>query len=169
MNIKKCFLVLILFLFCSLSFSKEAEKKSTKETPPSNKSHVFSKIVFYIPNVLLDFVDIFKLNVGVGPGFGIHAQATEPLQAGIIFYDCVRIGLTGKRFDFWRYEDTQEIGICYAYHQKGDIKRNNSEIGGILHFLILGAEASINLEEIGDFISGIFFYDAKEDDLYFKK
>ncbi len=169
------FVIVIIFILgfsgfaeTSKNTAKDSKKTSSEKKEGKKDRHIISKIVFYVPNVILDFVDIFKLNIGIGPGFGIHAQATEPLQAGCLFYDVFRIGLTGKRFDFWRHEDSMELGLCYAYYQKGDIKRNNSEIGGIVQLLILGAEASINLEEIGDFVSGIFFYDAKEDDLYFK-
>lgn len=147
----------------------EQEKQSSEKSGGMSDGTklVLSKIVFYIPNLCLDLVDVVKLNVGIGPGLGVHVQATEPLQAGFIFYDDVRIGLNG-RFDYYRREDSFEFGIGYAYLQEGEIKRNNSEIGGIVQLIFLGVEAAVNLEEVGDFIGCIFFCDGKEDDLYFE-
>lgn len=165
---KKIFLAAILIILLASSGICASEAKKPENVPSKESNHLFSKIVLYIPNRILDVFDIFKLNLGVGPGIGAHIQVTEPLQTGILMYDVVRIGLTGKRFDFWRHEYSSEFGLCYAYYFRGDVVRNNSEIGGILQLLIIGAEASINLEEFGDFISGIFLCDAKEDDLYFK-
>jgi len=170
----KYYLIIPLFIFLTLTLFGADDKSQSvskdQSTPKvEHKSHILSSMVLYIPNRILDFFDIAKLNIGIGPGIGAHVQVTEPLQTGLLFYDVVKIGLTGKRFQYYRREASVEFGLSYAYLQEGEIKRNSSEVGGIVQVLILGAEVSINLEEVGDFISGIFFYDAKEDDLYFNK
>jgi len=54
---------------------------------------IASKALLYLPNRILDFLDIFRLNVAIGPGLGLNVRATKFAQIGAETYISARVGL----------------------------------------------------------------------------
>ena len=126
-------------------------------------------VLLYPFNRIFDILDIFRVNVGFGPGYGINVRATKVLQAGVENYSTVRMGL-GKESGIWipRYgivyteSEPFTAGISLAY--TGGRQRGTMEVGTTVHLGYIGAEGAIDLAEIADFFLGFALIDFKEDD-----
>ena len=124
-------ILLILFWIPALSFCesppiKPQENLSDYELPASPKTpwteefitsrpeehHWWAQVLLWPPNRVLDFIDIFKLDVGIGPTAGVVIRVTQWGQAGyrqpIPF--SLRGGLFGRRMPFL-IETSNEIGL----------------------------------------------------------
>lgn len=131
------------------------------------------KILFYIPNRLLDICDIVRARVRVGPGLSYSLSFTKRASFFIGDYNTVYAGLPGPRTP---HKFVSPIG---REKQKGIIimgidatddtpyppKHSVTEcqIGGQL--LIVGADAGIDFWEIADFFSGLVMIDLRKDDI----
>lgn len=155
---KTVFLVVLMAMCSSLSVSAQAQDEL------SGMSRGARIALLYIPNRLLDFVDIFRANIGVGPGWGLNARATRYLTAASSEYDTIRFGMRGREMP--RYEEAidEECFGLFAL-QLGDFDRDPFEVAATVHAAYIGAELGGDLNEVGDFILGIFMYDYQEDDM----
>ncbi|MCX8035502.1 MAG: hypothetical protein N3D11_00330 [Candidatus Sumerlaeia bacterium] len=117
----------------------------------------------YFPSRVADLLDIVKCNVGLGLGLCVNVRPTKSLQAGFGAYDSVRIGLRGRRLPFW-HEWSSEGGFDGLYWEGGETERGFYEFGGTVHFLIIGLEAALDIEETLDFGLGWFGNDPADDD-----
>lgn len=140
---------------------KEKDAKEGKSIP--------RMVLLYPVNRVLDLFDIFRLNVGVGPGFGLNLRATKFVQVGLENYFSLRAGL-GKRGGllvprygiFYTETELLTMGVGPLY--TGGWQRGMTEVGGTVHLGIAGADAAIDLSEILDFLGGFVFIDFKGDD-----
>ena len=139
---------------------KEKKKGKKKRFKPFRLIH---KVITYPFNRVLDLMDCFRLNVGVGPGIGVNVRCTPALRLGAAIYDSLRFGIQKRNFPIYR-ESSLEAGICMAYIQLGDADRDRMEVGASLHLILIGADIAIDFEEVGDFFAGIFTIDHKNDD-----
>ena len=74
----------------------------------------YIKYLLFLPNRILDLLDVFRLNVGIGPGIGVNIRATRFAQVGIASYDCIKIGIIGRQG--WIYmEESKEFGVSVMY------------------------------------------------------
>jgi hypothetical protein len=121
-------------------------------------------ILYYVPNRVLDFVDIFRVNVGVGCGWGINVRLTELLEAGVGQYETTRFGMKGRVLPVYE-ENINEGGIAILGYVNGCLQRDPTEIGADLHIAVIGAQAAVSLAEAADFITGIVLIDLQDDDL----
>ena len=117
----------------------------------------------YLPNRVVDFIDVWRLNVGAGLGACVNLRPTKSLQIGFGSYDSVRIGLRGRRFPLW-HEWSLEGGFDGMYYELGEAERGFYEFGGTVHLLFIGLDAAVNIEEALDFGYGIFLADPANDD-----
>lgn len=154
----------------------EADKKkieaATDEKAKDDKDgkSIPRLILLYPVNRVLDLLDIFRVNVGVGPGFGLNLRATKFVQVGLENYFSVRAGL-GKRGGllvpryglFYTETELLTMGVGPLY--TGGWQRGMTEVGGTAHLGIVGVDAAIDLSEILDFLGGFVFIDFKGDDL----
>lgn len=135
----------------------------------------YIKYILFLPNRILDLLDVFRLNVGVGPGIGVNIRATRFAQAGIASYNCVKVGIIGRQG--WIYmeesrefgvsvlyiEDSKAVGPLITFEDKTD--RQLLEVGGFIYAFFVGAEVAIRPKELADFFLGWGLIDFCEDDL----
>ena len=142
-------------------------KDSTLTRSPDHSTIV--TVLLYPVNRVLDILDIFRLNIGFGLGYGINVRATKVLQAGVENYETVRIGL-GKESGIWSprygivYTEAEPFTAGASLAYMGGRQRGMMEVGTTVHLGIIGADAAIDLAEIADFFLGFVLIDFKEDD-----
>lgn len=122
--------------------------------------------LLYIPNRVLDLIDIFRIDVGVGASVGGVVRITEYAQAGYrqMAPVSLRVGDFGRTFPVM-VESSSEIGVSPAFKQSADRDVCEAEVGLGLDVLIVGGYGGVCLDELADFIGGIFLIDFKDDDL----
>ena len=133
---------------------------------------VLTTILWYLPNRVMDLIDIFRLRLKVGPGLGVGFRMTDYAA----FYGgsqyAVYLGLPGPRYpEAVRYPVGLEYqrGIVLAGVDASDDLKHPprygfSEVDAGLHLFLIGAEAGIDPFEIADFLSGLFLIDLRRDD-----
>ena len=159
-------LLLVLCPMVSIGADKSRDKDTTeKQANKKEESRtVWSRVAYYVPSRVADFLDMFRLNVGFGLGLGVNVRPTKGLQAGLGAYDSVRIGLRGRRTPFW-HEWSLEGGFDGMYYELGDTERGFFEVGGTVHLLLIGLDVGFDIEEALDFAYGLFLGDPADDDL----
>ena len=125
----------------------------------------WASVLLWVPNRLMDFIDIFRVDVGAGPAVGGVVRFTRHAQAGYrrMLPFSFRIGDFGRTSPFL-IETDNEDGSGSTFHQSTDRKVCASEIGVGID-LGLGGYAGICSEELLDFVAGIFFFDLEADDI----
>lgn len=147
-----------------------AEDDSAAGESGSTGIEVAKTVLLYPVNRILDVLDIFRLNVAAGPGFGLNLRATKFVQAGFENYVSVRAGLgKGGGMVFPRYgllyseSELMTLGAGPAYTGGG--QRGFTEVGGTVHVGIVGAEVAVDLMEFVDALAGFIMLDPQGDDL----
>jgi len=127
--------------------------------------NIWYEIALWPINRILDFIDIFRVDVGVGGAAGAVVRITEYGQAGYrgISPGSVRVGGFGRDVPV-KLETSSEFGIGPTFVQSKDREVCTGEVG-VGADLFLGAYVGICLEEVADFLAGIFFIDLMGDDL----
>lgn len=134
---------------------------------------MLKQVLHYPVNRILDFFDIFRLNVGVGPGIGINLRPTKFAQLGFENYMTARAGL-GKNSGFLvkryglAYTESEIMSMGAGLLYTGGGQRGLTEVGTTFHLLLVGGEAAIDLSELGDFFLGFATFDFKDDDWWKK-
>lgn len=141
---------------------------------PEKPSHNFGhKLLFYIPNRLLDVFDIVRLRVRVGPGVALGARVTKPISFFFGGYGTVFVGLPGPRleptvklpFGLENYGGLSLSLLDSTNEGKFDPNYSPTEIGISLQFLIAGFDVDVDPVEIIDLATGFLFIDIRGDDL----
>jgi len=160
---------------------------------PMAKAGAGETILLYIPNRIVDLVDMFSLTLGFGPAIGAEAQITEYCALGGEV-GCTAQAVKGinRQYGFafdngWdasflmvsaeTRERSDSIGSVkdYYFHTTGVpvAKREPYDFhNGAKDFWAIGAKAAALVEvefdihpvEIADFILGWLFIDIKDDD-----
>lgn len=121
-------------------------------------------VLYYVPNRVLDAVDVFRLNIGIGCGFGFNIRATELAEIGYGQYSTTRFGMKGRVMPVYD-EKIDEAGIGFLGWVNGCLQRDPSEVGADLHLGVIGAQAAVSLMEAVDFVAGFALIDLQCDDL----
>ena len=143
----------------TFSYDSSDTNKDKEETP------LWARVVLWVPNRVLDFVDIFRADVGIGAAGGAIVRVTPNMELGYRYIDpmSVRMGFFGRHVPALLEKDS-EYGLSPDFHQSAQRQVCDGEFGiGIDAFV--GFYAGICFDELADFISGIFFVDLKNDDL----
>lgn len=171
--------VLFLFLFCCLAFplsgfsEPEAEAHVSPKKPWRDfevieevEPHPLRTTLLWIPNRLLDLIDVFKVDVGGGPAVGGVVRISKYAQAGYREMSpmSVRVGALGRRAPVL-VERANEMGIGPAFASSPDRIICPGEIGVGLDLFIVGGYAGVCVDEAVDFLGGLFLFDVKDDDL----
>lgn len=137
-------------------FPEDGEKR---EAP------VWSQVLLWLPNRLIDLWDVFRVDVGAGPAIGAVARISRYGQVGYrqMAPMSVRIGDFGRKEPVL-VESSNEMGIGPIFKQSKDRTVCKGELGLGLD-LGLGAYVGICSEELFDFAAGIFFLDPADDDI----
>ncbi|MBX7245614.1 MAG: hypothetical protein K1X53_08940 [Candidatus Sumerlaeaceae bacterium] len=124
----------------------------------------WAMIAYYVPNRVLDLIDIGRLSIGIGCGFGVNVRVTELAEIGIGKYETTRFGMKGRVLPVYE-ENIDESGIAFLGWVNGCLQRDPTEIGADLHIGIIGAQAAVSLAEAIDFVAGFLLIDLQGDDL----
>lgn len=140
--------------------------KSNKPYGSGEKHDIFVTALLFIPNRILDILDIFRFDLGVGPSLGAVGRITPYGQFGVRFMMPVslRVGLRGRRSPVF-LEHTNEMGIGPAFLSSDSRRPSPLEIGLGADLLLVGAYAGISIDSIGDALAGFVGFDPAEDDL----
>ena len=157
---KKFYRSIILLLAINLSQNVVAESDTSTVAP----------IVNYIPNRILDFTDIFNLGISFGPTLGIDFSISDKIQIGYMAYSGTGYTWMGRKKIRQHNGSGQTYGI-FLY------RRNSSEEGRESTFLrdeyrvslqvgfgLVQLYGAIKLDELVDFVLGLFLIDIKVDD-----
>ncbi len=146
-------------------YSRKNSKSSNGSDKGSDRSLVVSTLL-YIPNRVLDFIDIFRFDVGVGPAIGAVVRFTPNGQAGLRFLMPVsaRVGLRGRKSPVF-IEHSNEMGIGPFFLGSDDRKPTPVEVGLGADLFLAGAYVGVSIDSIFDFIGGFVGFDISEDDL----
>ena len=122
-------------------------------------------VLLWLPNRIMDFIDIFRVDVGVGPAVGAVIRVSKYGQAGYrnMLPASVRVGDFGRDTPV-KVERSNEFGVGPAYVASKDRKICLGEVGAGADLLIAGVYAGICVDELADFAAGLFFIDLKDDD-----
>ncbi len=126
----------------------------------------WAKILLWAPNRIIDFYDIFRADVGAGMSYGGVLRLSRHVQMGYRDIDpvSVRVGAFGRRAPVL-IEHSNEFGIGPAFVESDDRRICDGEVGLGLDVFLVGAYGGICVEEVVDFVAGIFFLDVMGDDI----
>jgi hypothetical protein len=162
----------LLFFFLTTQCFADSPKVSPKpgwdeiQVQETTKPTILTQVLLWLPNRVADLIDIFRVDVGVGPAFGGVIRITEYAQAGYRDMSPMsfRLGDFGRDEYPWLLETDSEMGVSPFFHESAQRKVCSSEIGVGADLLIVGAYGGICLQEVADFIAGVFFLDLNDDD-----
>jgi len=128
--------------------------------------------LMYIPNRILDILDVVRAKLRLGPGFAIGAQATSVTHVYVGTYFTVFIGLPGPR---QRKMPKLPVGVetrTGAQLSKADVTLEGGlgpdygrwEFALSFQLAIIGADLGLDPYEFWDFLAGLATYDPAGDD-----
>lgn len=125
----------------------------------------WGSVLLWLPNRVLDLVDVVRADVGAGMSFGGVVRLTKYGQVGYrsISPVSVRVGAFGRKAPLL-IENSSEFGAGPAYVASEDRTVCDGEFGLGLDLFIVGAYGGICVEELLDFAAGLFFIDLSGDD-----
>lgn len=126
-------------------------------------------LLLYLPNRFLDLIDMLRVDVGVLFGTGIKARVGNVAQVGLRSVGgfplpfMVRVGLFGRRVPLL-LESESEWFVGFLGNVSDDRIPTWGEVGAGVDVFIVGAYAAVCVDEVLDFVGGLFFLDYKHDD-----
>ncbi len=131
------------------------------------------RLVCYVPNRVLDALDLVRARVRVGPGLAAGVRATEAADAFAGSYLSVYAGLPGPR---GRKTPRLPVGLESRTGVEASVldastgvgmgpDYSTAETGASLHLAILGFDVGVDLVEACDLVLGLLFIDVLNDDL----
>lgn len=178
--------------YASLEYVREALDSSGHQARPMpDHVEVDEMLLMYLPNRFLDLFDLFKIDIGIGPGVGVEVYATENAWIGYKNLRAWRGALDGRASGFYeeghykewhlgdRVSDNAASGRAplWAIHQMrpfespldpgvpavAPVGRNAWDVGAMIH-LFIGVEALVRPFELFDFVVGLWGDDPAGDD-----
>lgn len=157
----------------------------------AEESGLLAKFAWYLPDRILDFLDIFSVNVKVGPQFGVSAWVTRGFQVSLYAGNTVQLGWFQKRNLGYTEELSAEAGLgpivpisisgrsmgtgnkdayeSFVFHSpRKKIYQNYRDYWGTgvkAGAVVAGLEAEVHWVEFFDFLAGIFTFDVLDDDM----
>lgn len=124
-------------------------------------------LLLYLPNRVIDLFDVARFGVDVGPGIGVHVQATEMLQAKALTSTSVGAGLQTLRHSPVHVGARAGLGVgpVEGTADIGDWYQSPADVRVELYALLVGAHVAIEPVEILDAVLGFLFIDLAGDDL----
>jgi hypothetical protein len=129
------------------------------------------RIILYPLNRLMDFCDLARFGVNVGPGFGLEVKATDWVRLAAISDTSVGVG----------FETLRHLPVCARTRAKvafgpfaapavlgHDWPSQFWDVGLEAHLFLIGAHVYINPAELFDFLGGWFLFDPLDDDFRFE-
>ncbi len=153
--------------------ARAGDKDESTPAPRKEPPTVGHKALMYIPNRILDLLDIVRARLRLGPGLAVGVRATEPLSLYMGAYASAYAGLPGPRLDPKLpipvgLEDLNGAQLSFLNLSTGfggSPGYSWSEIGASLHVLLIGADVDVDPIEALDFVAGLLTLDPRGDDL----
>lgn len=126
---------------------------------------VAKAVTNYVPNFVMDTVDIFKVDVSTGEGFGVDARATHLADFSYSDYDVARFGFLGRDDSGMAVtgdEANTDRGMHLLGVTMGDRTSDPYDVGAKVHALV-GLEVGANLKKALDALTGLVFIDLEGD------
>lgn len=152
---------------------REAVASAPRVEPPVGQEKTTAhKIIWYVPNRLLDLVDIFRIRLRVGPGLSLNVRVTDYADIFAGTYYTAFIGLPGPRLQpdvRWPWGLEYEKGLkLMGVDATDDLDHEPdytpTEFNAGIQLFILGLELGFDPVEFGDFFAGLFLIDLRGDD-----
>lgn len=145
---------------------QEYDEHSSDTSATPQAKPFWKKVILFLPNRLLDAIDIVKADVGVGPATGAVVRVTTWGQAGYRSFapGSLRVGLRGRHMPVF-FERSAELGIGPVFMQSHDREVTPLEVGAGVDVLLVGAYLGVSIDELFDFFGGWVGLDFKDDDL----
>jgi hypothetical protein len=148
----------------------ESQIKPVEETEEDVKEDrsIFVDILLYVPNRVLDALDIVRFGVSAGLGIGVDLTATEYLNVTLMTRASVGVGYQTLRHLPIEAASYAMVGAgpLQADAEVGfDWHRSPGDIRVELFVLVVGAHVCVEAFEIFDLAAGFLFFDPMEDDL----
>ena len=129
-------------------------------------------VVMYLPNRVLDVLDIARARVRLGPGFAFGARATEYADVFLGSYATVYVGLPGPRGRTLprlpvglESKSGAEVSVADVTLEAGlGPDYGMAEAGLGFQFALVGVDVGVDPFEILDLIVGLFTFDPMDDD-----
>lgn len=163
-------LILLVFVLSGMSCLADAEERELSDE--GGKASLGAKLLLYIPNRVLDLLDMVRIRLRVGPGLALDLRATEAADLFVGTYGSVYAGLPGPRMRRMPVlpvglESRTGVEVSVADVSTGlgvGPDYSPTEIGAGVQLLIVGADVGFDPMEIVDFIGGFFLWDPRRDD-----
>ena len=126
----------------------------------------WQEVLLWPVNRVLDFIDVFRLDVGAGATYGGVVRLSKYGQMGYRVADpgSLRIGNFGRAAPFI-IEDSSEKGFGPNFKESEDREVLTGEVGVGADLYLVGAYGGVCLEEVFDFAAGLVFLDPMDDDI----
>lgn len=162
-------LILFAFVLSGVPCVAGSEEEPAEEREPAS---IGAKLLFYIPNRVLDLLDMVRVRLRVGPGLAVDLRATKAADLFVGTYGSVYAGLPGPRMRRMPVlpvglESRTGVAVSVADVSTGlgvGPDYSPTEIGAGVQLLIVGADVGFDPVEIVDFIGGFFLWDPRRDD-----
>ena len=174
---RRCWLVVCLVaMVASMACAEEETSVAGTEAEKPERSvagSVFHGIVMYVPNRVMDVLDIVRLRIRLGIGAGAGVRVTKPLTVFIGGYEAIYFGLPGPRLKPeipWPFGVEEYVGL-QAGIVDGTAKEDtgpgysSTEIGVSVHAFLPGIDIGIDPGEVVDLALGLLFIDIRGDDV----
>jgi hypothetical protein len=127
---------------------------------------LWKKILLWPVNRILDVVDIFRIDAGLGWSTGAVVRVSQYAQFGRRHLDpgSVRLGVFGRHFPV-RFENEDEFGAGPNFHNSKDRPICPGELGFGIDLLIPSLYFGICMDELADATLGLVGIDFQQDDL----
>ena len=163
--------ILVILLLISPSFAQQSSQPERAPLDPT------SKILTYIPSRIIDFIDIFELQIIFGPSIGLELSLNEfkigalagyplfglhlhrgnissvALKEGSSYFATAIFGKEESRL----LKDPSNIAIAYY---------SDYDISGTLGLGLGSIKLGLDFSEVVDFFAGFVFIDPLNDDYY---
>lgn len=172
MHLRAPILICFWLLVAPVSAQPLVSQQEGKETEKNAAPGWVSKTLWYVPNRVMDLLDVFRMRVRVGPGWAVGARITDDFAFYGGSYESVYFGLPGPRKgkvfpSFVGREDARGLVLVGVDATDDMIYSPNyaySEIGLSAHVLLLGIDAGFSPAEFLDFLTGWVGIDRQKDD-----
>ncbi len=125
----------------------------------------------WIPNRVLDALEIVRVGVGVGPGIGVDLRATELAQLSAMSGFGAGIGWQGRWHPPVLLDSRAFVAVgpltigATSSNPLTAWKRTFWEVRVEAHAALVLAEVAVDFAEVWDFLAGIVFVDPAHDDI----
>lgn len=145
----------------------DAPDVSATAAAPGDATHLdwWQRAILWVPNRILDFIDIFRVDVGVGPAAGGVVRLSSSAQFGYRTMQpfSLRLGDFGREAPI-KVETQDEYGAGESYTNSEDRPVCRGEVGIGLDLLLVSGYMGICFDQVVDFGAGLIMLDPADDD-----